>query len=101
MAAPLRHQLHGHQPSASKRPASPDETQPRRPKQRRAAKACVACHRRKVRCDVVQSHPCSNCKLDDVEVSQDTTGHHHHPNMKLRLHLICYSMDTDRLLLVR
>ncbi|KAF5640803.1 fungal specific transcription factor factor domain protein [Fusarium sp. NRRL 52700] len=35
---------------------------------RRAAKACVACRERKVRCDViVRGQPCTNCYLDSKE----------------------------------
>ncbi|KAK4038776.1 fungal-specific transcription factor domain-containing protein [Parachaetomium inaequale] len=34
---------------------------------RRAARACVSCRARKVRCDVVEGAPCGNCRWDDVE----------------------------------
>lgn len=36
---------------------------------RRAARACVSCRARKVRCDVVEGAPCGNCRWDNVEVS--------------------------------
>lgn len=36
---------------------------------RRAARACVSCRARKVRCDVVEQSPCGNCRWDNVEVS--------------------------------
>jgi hypothetical protein len=35
---------------------------------RRAARACVSCRARKVRCDVVEQSPCGNCRWDNVEV---------------------------------
>ncbi|KAI1815019.1 hypothetical protein GGS20DRAFT_545746 [Poronia punctata] len=34
---------------------------------RRAARACVSCRARKVRCDVVEKNPCGNCRWDGVE----------------------------------
>lgn len=35
---------------------------------RRSPRACVSCHRRKVRCDVANGGvPCTNCRLDDVD----------------------------------
>ncbi|KAH7318594.1 cutinase transcription factor 1 [Stachybotrys elegans] len=34
---------------------------------RRAARACVSCRSRKVRCDVVEGAPCGNCRWDNVE----------------------------------
>jgi hypothetical protein len=35
------------------------------PRRKRASKACLACRRRKVRCDVAQrGPPCMNCSLD-------------------------------------
>ncbi|KAL4925379.1 Zn(II)2Cys6 transcription factor, partial [Aspergillus undulatus] len=33
---------------------------------RRAKQACVHCHRRRIRCDVLQQRPCSNCVAHDV-----------------------------------
>ncbi len=33
---------------------------------RRAARACVSCRARKVRCDVVEGAPCGNCRWDNV-----------------------------------
>ncbi|KKA27792.1 hypothetical protein TD95_003564 [Thielaviopsis punctulata] len=34
---------------------------------RRAARACVSCRARKVRCDVVEGAPCGNCRWDGIE----------------------------------
>ncbi|KIH89159.1 ct1b fusso cutinase transcription factor 1 beta [Sporothrix brasiliensis 5110] len=34
---------------------------------RRAARACVSCRNRKVRCDVVETFPCGNCRWDKIE----------------------------------
>ena len=34
---------------------------------RRASKACQCCRARKVRCNVVEQIPCTNCRLDEVE----------------------------------
>lgn len=34
---------------------------------RRASKACQSCRARKVRCNVVEQIPCTNCRLDEVE----------------------------------
>ncbi|KAB8212734.1 hypothetical protein BDV33DRAFT_186257 [Aspergillus novoparasiticus] len=37
-------------------------------RKRRAARACLACRKRKIRCDVARSGmPCTNCRLDSVE----------------------------------
>ncbi|KAG9255364.1 fungal-specific transcription factor domain-containing protein [Emericellopsis atlantica] len=36
-------------------------------KKRRAARACVSCRARKVRCNVVDESPCANCRFDNVE----------------------------------
>ncbi|KAK3378432.1 cutinase transcription factor 1 [Podospora didyma] len=33
---------------------------------RRAARACVSCRARKVRCDVVEGAPCGNCRWDNI-----------------------------------
>ncbi|KAL4950105.1 fungal-specific transcription factor domain-containing protein [Aspergillus filifer] len=33
---------------------------------RRAKQACVHCHRRRIRCDVLQQRPCSNCITQEV-----------------------------------
>lgn len=35
---------------------------------RRAARACVSCRARKVRCNVVEEWPCTNCRFDNVDV---------------------------------
>lgn len=34
---------------------------------RRSARACLVCRLRKVRCDVVERHPCGNCKWSKSE----------------------------------
>ncbi|KAM0558573.1 hypothetical protein ACHAPJ_004768 [Fusarium lateritium] len=53
----------------SKKRASPsgDSEQPEKVTKRRAARACVSCRARKVRCDVVEGAPCGNCRWDNVE----------------------------------
>lgn len=38
-----------------------------RPKHRRARRACLSCRTRKVRCDIVEHDPCSNCRWDKVQ----------------------------------
>ncbi|KJZ74230.1 Cutinase transcription factor 1 beta [Hirsutella minnesotensis 3608] len=40
---------------------------PHKVTKRRAARACVSCRARKVRCDVVEGAPCGNCRWDNVE----------------------------------
>ncbi|KAH7118295.1 hypothetical protein B0J13DRAFT_532869 [Dactylonectria estremocensis] len=35
-------------------------------KRRRSARACLACRKRKVRCDVTQDDSCTNCQLDGI-----------------------------------
>ncbi|KAK3945197.1 cutinase transcription factor 1 beta 2 [Diplogelasinospora grovesii] len=57
-------------PSSSKKQSLslPDAANgPGKPPKRRAARACVSCRARKVRCDVVEQSPCGNCKWDKVE----------------------------------
>ncbi|KAL7782906.1 hypothetical protein V8C43DRAFT_326642 [Trichoderma afarasin] len=52
-------------------PAKQKEREFRR---KRAAIACVACRRRKVRCDVAEHGlPCCNCELDQTECNVQTT----------------------------
>ncbi|KPM41340.1 Cutinase transcription factor 1 beta [Neonectria ditissima] len=46
---------------------SDDSEQPQKVTKRRAARACVSCRARKVRCDVVEGAPCGNCRWDNVE----------------------------------
>lgn len=46
--------------------ALPDECQVR-PRLRRATRVCTACHTRKVGCDLVEEHPCTNCQKDGFE----------------------------------
>ncbi|KND93926.1 Cutinase transcription factor 1 beta [Tolypocladium ophioglossoides CBS 100239] len=40
---------------------------PQKITKRRAARACVSCRARKVRCDVVEGATCGNCRWDNVE----------------------------------
>ncbi|KAF2222899.1 fungal-specific transcription factor domain-containing protein [Elsinoe ampelina] len=40
---------------------------PNKAVKRRASKACQCCRQRKVRCNVVEQIPCTNCRLDEVE----------------------------------
>ncbi|KAH8195419.1 hypothetical protein TruAng_010426 [Truncatella angustata] len=57
---------------------------------RRAARACVSCRARKVRCDVVEGAPCGNCRWDNVEcIVQESrrrkksvfnSNHNHNPS---------------------
>jgi len=42
-------------------------TRPQKSVKRRASKACQCCRARKVRCNVVEQIPCTNCRLDEVE----------------------------------
>ncbi|GKT40901.1 cutinase transcription factor 1 beta [Colletotrichum spaethianum] len=44
-----------------------DDAPPAKVTKRRAARACVSCRARKVRCDVVEGAPCGNCRWDNVE----------------------------------
>ncbi|POR37035.1 Cutinase transcription factor 1 beta [Tolypocladium paradoxum] len=44
-----------------------DADGPQKITKRRAARACVSCRARKVRCDVVEGAPCGNCRWDNVE----------------------------------
>ena len=54
-----------------KRPGGSLESEaPHKATKRRAARACVSCRARKVRCDVVEGAPCGNCRWDNVEVRQ-------------------------------
>lgn len=50
-------------------PGSAGDDAPQKITKRRAARACVSCRARKVRCDVVEGAPCGNCRWDNVEVS--------------------------------
>lgn len=51
-----------------------DDLQPETGAKRRAARACLSCRNRKVRCDVLSGGaPCTNCRLDSVScVSTDS-----------------------------
>ncbi|KAF3359195.1 Pectin lyase [Verticillium dahliae VDG1] len=55
--------------ASSPSPAAEDRGSPTPTKvtKRRAARACVSCRARKVRCDVVEGAPCGNCRWDNVE----------------------------------
>lgn len=55
--------------SGKKRPATDEApgAAPTKQTKRRAARACVSCRARKVRCDVVEGAPCGNCRWDKVE----------------------------------
>lgn len=58
--------------NGNKRPAPTDangapEAKAAKVIKRRAARACVSCRQRKVRCDVVEGAPCGNCRWDNVE----------------------------------
>lgn len=55
-------------------PESDDADAPQKITKRRAARACVSCRARKVRCDVVEGAPCGNCRWDNVEVSELRCG---------------------------
>lgn len=60
----------GRSDDKSKKRAAPNDgaEQPHKVTKRRAARACVSCRARKVRCDVVEGAPCGNCRWDNVEV---------------------------------
>jgi hypothetical protein len=53
---------------AKKRGSTDDSAAAQKITKRRAARACVSCRARKVRCDVVEGAPCGNCRWDNVEV---------------------------------
>ncbi|KAI0388965.1 fungal-specific transcription factor domain-containing protein [Xylariaceae sp. FL0594] len=53
--------------STKKRAAAGEPNAPTKVTKRRAARACVSCRARKVRCDVVEKNPCGNCRWDGVE----------------------------------
>ncbi|KAK5993325.1 Cutinase transcription factor 1 beta [Cladobotryum mycophilum] len=59
-----------------KRPATDTPDGPPKVTKRRAARACVSCRARKVRCDVVEGAPCGNCRWDNVEnlITATTVG---------------------------
>ena len=58
-------------------PDSNNSNAPQKITKRRAARACVSCRARKVRCDVVEGAPCGNCRWDNVEVSLFAIGFSH------------------------
>ncbi|VUC23904.1 unnamed protein product [Clonostachys rosea] len=54
---------------------------------RRAAKACLSCRNRKVRCDVVSGgHPCTNCRLDGVGCTVGKSNRGRKPKVPRRPH---------------
>ncbi|EHK27308.1 uncharacterized protein TRIVIDRAFT_73221 [Trichoderma virens Gv29-8] len=59
----------GRSDDKSKKRAAPNDgaEPPHKVTKRRAARACVSCRARKVRCDVVEGAPCGNCRWDNVE----------------------------------
>lgn len=55
---------------------------------RRSSKACVSCHNRKVRCDVVSGGwPCTNCRLDGVDCVLKASNRGRKPNSANKKHL--------------
>ncbi|TWU73822.1 hypothetical protein ED733_004887 [Metarhizium rileyi] len=61
------HSDSGDKSNGKKRTAGDDANGPQKVTKRRAARACVSCRARKVRCDVVEGAPCGNCRWDNVE----------------------------------
>ncbi|KAH8652328.1 fungal-specific transcription factor domain-containing protein [Xylariales sp. PMI_506] len=57
----------GNSPSKKRSASESDPNGPPKVTKRRAARACVSCRARKVRCDVVEGAPCGNCRWDNVE----------------------------------
>ncbi|KAF5239232.1 hypothetical protein FANTH_10034 [Fusarium anthophilum] len=49
----------------------------------RARQACRACNARRVRCDVIATHPCTNCRDHQVvcELRESKRGRHRKPNL--------------------
>lgn len=65
---PSHHSAEGKTDSKKRPSTSTESGQPAKVTKRRAARACVSCRARKVRCDVVEGAPCGNCRWDNVEV---------------------------------
>ncbi|KJK90644.1 hypothetical protein H633G_05443 [Metarhizium anisopliae BRIP 53284] len=62
------HSDSGDKSNSKKRASAGEESSgPQKVTKRRAARACVSCRARKVRCDVVEGAPCGNCRWDNVE----------------------------------
>ncbi|KAH6685937.1 hypothetical protein F5X68DRAFT_262452 [Plectosphaerella plurivora] len=81
-------QLEAHeQPSAlaAHSTEAPDPA-PKAGTKRRAARACLSCRSRKVRCNVVEQSPCTNCRFDGVECSVET-GRKKRRSIKFREHI--------------
>ncbi|KAL4919260.1 fungal-specific transcription factor domain-containing protein [Aspergillus aurantiobrunneus] len=51
---------------------------------RRAKQACVHCHGRRIRCDVLQQRPCSNCVAQDVPCELGVSRRGKYPRKKLK-----------------
>ncbi|BCS28550.1 Zn(II)2Cys6 transcription factor [Aspergillus puulaauensis] len=51
---------------------------------RRAKQACVHCHRRRIRCDVLQQHPCSNCVAQEVACELGVSRRGKYPRRKAK-----------------
>ncbi|KAL2824378.1 fungal-specific transcription factor domain-containing protein [Aspergillus cavernicola] len=49
---------------------------------RRAKQACVHCHSRRIRCDVLQNRPCSNCVSQDVKCAVGVSRRGKYPRKK-------------------
>ncbi|PKS10842.1 hypothetical protein jhhlp_002599 [Lomentospora prolificans] len=65
---PAKTTIQNNPPPPKKRTSTgTDSSAPAKVTKRRAARACVSCRARKVRCDVVEGAPCGNCRWDNVE----------------------------------
>ncbi|KAL3451589.1 fungal-specific transcription factor domain-containing protein [Aspergillus insuetus] len=53
---------------------------------RRAKQACIHCHRRRIRCDVLQQRPCSNCVSQDVPCELGVSQRGKYPRKKSLKH---------------
>jgi hypothetical protein len=67
--SPVEPEAAGQSPTTGKKRSAShsDPNGPAKITKRRAARACVSCRARKVRCDVVENAPCGNCRWDNVE----------------------------------
>ncbi|KFA78518.1 hypothetical protein S40288_01479 [Stachybotrys chartarum IBT 40288] len=59
--------IHSKSGDKSKKRSGDESSATQKIAKRRAARACVSCRARKVRCDVVEGAPCGNCRWDNVE----------------------------------
>ncbi|KAL3457426.1 fungal-specific transcription factor domain-containing protein [Aspergillus heterothallicus] len=62
---------------------------------RRAKQACIHCHRRRIRCDVLQQRPCSNCVSQDVPCELGVSQRGKYPRKKT---LKCQPSQPQRIL---